>query len=209
MRRFHSHTDHPFGFFAMFGRHRGRGFGRHGGFGGGRGFGGEFPMGRKMGSDQLQLVLLALLAEKPAHGYELIKALDERSNGFYSPSPGMVYPALTYLEEVGHATVEAEGAKKLYRISEEGRAHLEQHRGEAEAILAQLQKIGERMEQVRRAFAGEGDDENEGPADFRAARHALRQAVRERRGAGPEELRRITEILRRAAAEIAKGPGSN
>src|SRR6202158_3229989 len=76
---------------------------------GGRGFFG----GRKLGSGELQLVILALLEERPRHGYEIIKALEETSKGFYAPSPGMVYPALTYLEEVGYATVEAEGSKKL------------------------------------------------------------------------------------------------
>ena len=86
-------------------------------------------MGRKLASADLQLLILELLAEKPRHGYEIIKALDERSKGFYAPSPGMVYPALTYLEEIGHATVETEGARKLYHITELGRAHLEEHRG--------------------------------------------------------------------------------
>src|SRR6266513_5321646 len=115
----------PFGFFGgMMGR-------------GGRGVHG-FRAGRKLGSDDLQLVILALLEEKPRHGYEIIKALEERSGGFYSPSPGMVYPALTYLEELGYAVVEAEGAKKLYSISDEGREYLEQNRGVVDTILAQL-----------------------------------------------------------------------
>ena len=70
-----------------------------GGFGGGMGMGGRaFRAGRRLASGDLQLVLLALLAERASHGYELIKALEERSGGFYSPSPGMVYPALTWLE---------------------------------------------------------------------------------------------------------------
>ena len=60
------------------------------------------PGGRKLGSADLQLLLLALLAERPAHGYELIRTLEQRSGGFYAPSPGMVYPALTFLDEIGH-----------------------------------------------------------------------------------------------------------
>src|SRR5580698_3699993 len=83
--------------FAFMGRFRG-GHGRFGGgfMGGGEGFGGPgFRTGRKLASSELQLVVLALLAEKPSHGYEIIKALEERSGGFYVPSPGMVYPALT------------------------------------------------------------------------------------------------------------------
>src|SRR5277367_6911114 len=110
------------------GRHgHGRGFGRFG-FGGGSGMGPESFRGRKMGSVDLRLVLLTLLAERPSHGYELIKALEERSGGFYSPSPGMIYPALTWLEEVGYASVAADGAKKLYSITETGRAHLQENR---------------------------------------------------------------------------------
>src|SRR5215471_16257227 len=83
--------------------------------GGGRGF----RTGRKLAAPDLQLIILALLAEKARHGYELIKAMEERSGGFYAPSPGMIYPALTYLEEIGYATVAAEGAKKLYYITDD------------------------------------------------------------------------------------------
>src|SRR3974390_683872 len=97
-----------------------------------------FRTGRKLASDDLQLLLLALIAEKPSHGYDLIKLLEERSGGYYVPSPGMIYPALTYLEEAGHATIEQEGTKKLYRISEEGKAHLDQNRAAADELLAQL-----------------------------------------------------------------------
>src|ERR1700742_488389 len=110
----------PHGGFFGFGHHFGEGFGP-GGRGGGRG---GFGPGRKLGSGDLQLLLLALRAEKPSHGYELIKALEERSSGYYSPSPGMVYPALTYLEELGHASVTAEGTRKLYSATEAGRKHL-------------------------------------------------------------------------------------
>ena len=77
-----------------------------------------------MGSVDLRLVLRTLLAERPSYGYELIKALEDRSGGFYSPSPGMVYPALTWLEEVGYAAVTAEGSKKLSAITDAGRDYL-------------------------------------------------------------------------------------
>src|ERR1700732_2965748 len=117
-----AHGGHFGGFGAPFG---------HGGGCGGRGFFG----GRKLGSGELQLVILALLEERPRHGYEIIKALEETSKGFYAPSPGMVYPALTYLEEVGYATVAAEGVKKLYQVTDEGRAYLAQNRATVDAIL--------------------------------------------------------------------------
>jgi Transcriptional regulator PadR-like family len=87
----------------FFGRHAGGpGFRRFGGwFADGGELGGHgFGMGRKLASVDLQLLILGLLADRPRHGYEIIKALDERSKGFYAPSPGMVYPALTYLEEI-------------------------------------------------------------------------------------------------------------
>src|SRR3546814_2822416 len=94
---------------------------------GGRGF----RASRMVGAEDLQLLILALLAEKPRHGYEIIKALDEHSHGFYAPSPGVIYPALTYLEEIGFTTVVAEGAKKLYSITEEGGAYLADRRTQA------------------------------------------------------------------------------
>ena len=192
-------------------RHRhGRGFGpfRHG-FMGGPGMGGRFPIGRKLGSNELQLVLLALLAERSSHGYELIKALEERSGGFYSPSPGMIYPALTYLEEVGHASVEAEGARKLYSITEPGRDYLQKHRDVAGAILSELERIGSKMGRLREVFAGSepsGDDERaEGPLDVWLARRELKAALREKRRVDAQEARRIADILKKAAAEIREG----
>lgn len=186
------------GFGGLFGEVGGRGFGWHG-----------FRAGRKLGGNDLQLLVLALLADKPYHGYEIMKALEERSGGFYSPSPGMVYPALTYLEEIGYASVEAEGAKKLYRITDAGRAHLEQNRRVVDAIMAQLLWVGEKMEHVRRVFAGdeaqagEGEERSRGwSAELDDARHALRAALAACRGASAEELHRVAEILARAAREI-------
>ena len=78
----------------------------------------DFHAGRKLSSGELQLLLMQLLAARPSHGYELIKSLEERTDGFYAPSPGMVYPALTYLEEIGHASVEVEGNKKRYQLNQ-------------------------------------------------------------------------------------------
>src|SRR5580658_4062767 len=100
--------------------------GRFGGFMGGRGF----RAARMLASGDLQLIVLALLKEKPRHGYDIIKELEERSSGIYTPSPGVVYPALTYLEEVGHAVSESEGNKKLFKITDTGLAHLEKNRAE-------------------------------------------------------------------------------
>jgi DNA-binding PadR family transcriptional regulator len=202
--------------FWAYGRDCGKRGTRHG-FGGlfsggvgGHGFGWHgFRAGRKLGADHLQLVILALLADKPYHGYEIIKALEERSGGFYSPSPGMIYPALTYLEEIGYASVEAEGAKKLYRITDEGRAHLAENRRVVDAIFAQLAWIGAKMEHVRRVFAGDDARTNESDerprgwsAELNQARRTLRAALAAIIDASAEEQRRVAEILERAAREI-------
>ena len=118
----------------------GRYHGRRGFRRGGPGFigdfaGGDFPGGRKLGAIDIQLVILALLAEHPAHGYELIKMLEERSDGFYAPSPGVIYPALTYLDEIGHTSVEQQGTRKLYSITSEGKTDLEANRANAESFF--------------------------------------------------------------------------
>lgn len=193
--------------------HGGRGFGGFAaGFMGGRGLGGgSFRTGRKLASADLQLIILALLTEKPSHGYELIKSLEQRSSGFYSPSPGMVYPALSYLEEIGYAMVEAEGTKKLYSITAEGRRHLEENRVAVEATLSELERIGSRMEYVRRAFAdqeasadetGDFDMASAAPEELWIARRRLRMALRQKRHCSMAEARRIAAILKHAAAEI-------
>ncbi len=180
-----------------------------GGFGArfGSGIGGRgFFAGRKLGSGELQLVILALLEERPRHGYEVIKAIEETSKGFYAPSPGMVYPALTYLEEVGDATVEQEGSKKLYRITDAGRARLNEHRAFVDAVLAQLARIGGKMDQVRRAFAGE-EQADVGHRTVDEARQELRAALVAKLNASPsaEELQRVAEVLKRATDELRRG----
>jgi DNA-binding PadR family transcriptional regulator len=181
--------------------HFGRGFMEGGGMGG-RGFG----MGRKLASADLQLLVLKLLEEKPRHGYEVIKELEERSKGFYVPSPGMVYPALTYLEELEHATVEASGTRKLYSITAAGQAHLEANRSRADELFKQFERVGERMDQVRRAIDAEQGEESEsrfGSKELHRARRDLKQALIDKIGSSKEEQQRIALILQRAAADIA------
>jgi DNA-binding PadR family transcriptional regulator len=159
------------------------------------------PRGRKLSSDDLQLLLLALIGEQPSHGYELIKALETRSNGFYVPSPGMMYPALACMEDRGHVTIALEGNRKRYALSDEGRAHLEEHRERVDAMLERLGQAAQRMERMRSAMAGE---EGEGwTEEFAKARHALKRALHGQAGASQEEQRRIAAILLRAAEEIA------
>ena len=180
-----------------------RRFGFAGGFGGLMGMGGRaFLAGRRLAAGDLRLVLLALLAERASHGYELIKALEERSGGFYTPSPGMVYPALTWLEEMGYASVAAEGAKKLYSITDAGRTCLNENRQSADAMLRQLDYIGRKMGRVREIFGGFEEDEDSDAQGLGAARRDLRQALREKQGAAADERSRIAQILRDAAARI-------
>jgi len=160
-----------------------------------------FRAGRKLDADALQLLILSLLAEKPAHGYEIIKALGERTGGFYSPSPGMVYPALTYLEELGYASVEVEGTRKLYSITDAGRAHLSENREVVDAILEKFKWVGDKIEHVRRMFSTEGE-EGRMSADLRDARRKLKSALRDKFGADDAEQSRIAAILQRAADEV-------
>ena len=198
-------------FHVYFGRHHGgRGLGRFGkGFMDGGMGGRAFGMGRKLASVDLQLLILGLLADKPHHGYEIIKALDERSKGFYVPSPGMVYPALTFLEEIGHATIEADGNRKRYHITEAGQQHLEEHRVRADALFGQFDRVGERMERVRRAMsAGAADNEpladnvSSGSKELRHAVRELKRAMEEKWNSPRDEQLRTAEILKQATAHI-------
>jgi DNA-binding PadR family transcriptional regulator len=118
--------------------HEGRGR-RGGGFhrGGGRGRRRVFDQG------DLRLVILRLLSEAPRHGYDIIKLTEEKLGGAYSPSPGVVYPNLTMLEELGYAESKDEGAKKLYAITADGTAFLDTNKAQADSIFARMQEIAE------------------------------------------------------------------
>jgi len=173
---------------------------------------------KMLASGDLQLIILALLSEKPRHGYEIIKQVEEHSSGMYSPSPGMVYPALTYLEEMGYAASEADGAKKLYKITEAGTAHLKENRASVEETLDQLARFGKKMAQFQKQFSEqeneEREDRDDDPAkgikaewretkkEFRELRTELKAALYEKLDATPEERKRVFAILRRAIEEI-------
>src|SRR4030088_659638 len=114
--------------------------GRHGGMGGGE----MMRAGRMLAQGDLRLIALALIAEQPRHGYEIIKVLEDKTAGWYSPSPGIVYPTLTYLEEVAPLASQADGAKKLYTITDEGRAYLEDNREVRVRVRSRLPFVGNR-----------------------------------------------------------------
>ncbi len=158
-QEFHGHGGHHLasgrghgGWFGGHGRHRpegGRGpFGRGGGGG-----------GRVFGAGDLRLVLLGLIEEKPRHGYELIKALEQKFGGGYAPSPGSVYPTLTLLEELGYVrSSTTEGTKRLFEITDEGRAYLRENAPALNSALA-------RMEMAARAFSGDSPPDDVAPRD--------------------------------------------
>jgi DNA-binding PadR family transcriptional regulator len=151
----------------------------------------------------LRLIALALIAEQPRHGYEIIKLLEDRTAGWYSPSPGVVYPTLTFLEEVGYVTAQAEGAKKLYAITEQGSDHLAENRHLVEAVLERLAAIGARVTNLRR-HAGEADDRPAVPRLVQAAIENLHEIASKRIEADAEAEVRVVEVLARAAAELKK-----
>ncbi len=148
-QRHHSHCEERWA------AGRGGRYGHHGrhGWGGRHGRGGdgdEMRAGRMLAQGDLRLIALALIAEQPRHGYEIIKLLEDRTDGWYAPSPGIVYPTLTFLEETGLVTAQADGAKKLYSITEEGRTELNANRAIVDAVLKRLDAVGE---QVRAAMS--------------------------------------------------------
>src|ERR1700758_5276664 len=135
MNHRHSHSDHG----RRFGRAEysqdGHQLGHHRRGRQGRGGG----LGRFFAHGDLRLVILHLIAEKPRHGYEIIKEIEEQVAGAYSPSPGVIYPTLTHLEELGYVTVSTgDGAKKLHEITAEGRAFLDANRRAVDALLARM-----------------------------------------------------------------------
>jgi DNA-binding PadR family transcriptional regulator len=95
----------------------------------------------------LRLVVLALIEKEPRHGYEIIKHIEDLTYGFYVPSPGVIYPTLTYLEEAGYVLAEADGNKKRYVITDDGRKYLDENRSFAAMILDRLSQLAERIKQ--------------------------------------------------------------
>ncbi len=161
------------------GEHRGRGGGRRG--------------GRLFDYGELRLLVLALIAQAPAHGYELIKTIEDRFDGAYTPSPGVIYPTLSWLEDMGYASVEAEGGRKSYAITAEGKAFLDTNQDAADALFKRGGTEGEgrrgRSLQVMRAM------------------HKLKTALRMRLASAPADEATIDAIaaaIDEAAQKIGK-----
>ena len=173
----------------MFGPKAMRGF-----FGGGHrpGFGHGPRRGRIFEKGDLKYVILALLEDGPSHGYEVIRSLEERSRGFYSPSPGSVYPTLQLLEDMGHVTSTQRDGKKVYAITDQGRKFLEENRRSVEDVWGKV---------------GGGWDPGVA-AEIHEIRHDLvdlgklfGQRMREG-GVDREKLARIREVISAATREI-------
>jgi DNA-binding PadR family transcriptional regulator len=180
---------------------------RHHGHGGRHGRGsmdGDDMMraGRMLAHGDLRLLALALIAEQPRHGYEIIKVLEDKTSGWYSPSPGVVYPTLTYLEEVGYVTAQAQGAKKLYSITDDGRVYLDSNRAFVDAVLKRLAAVGERAGRIRET--ADRDQAPRGSRLVRAAFEDLRDVAVERLRADASAEAKVVEVLARATAELRK-----
>ncbi|PZA09827.1 PadR family transcriptional regulator [Rhodopseudomonas palustris] len=170
---------------------------------GGRGMGGGemTRAGRMLAQGDLKLIALALIAEQPRHGYDIIKMIEERTAGFYAPSPGVVYPTLTFLEETGHVIAQPEGAKKLYVATDEGRDHLAANRSLADAVFERLAAFGDMMRQQN---GDGGADGNDLPSLLRAALDNLREIAIRQIVKDPDNEAELVAILARAAGELRK-----
>jgi DNA-binding PadR family transcriptional regulator len=172
------------------GRGSRRGFGRHwpGGFG--RGFGAG--PGRLFDAGDVKLVILKLLSEQPSYGYQLIKTMEKRLAGGYTPSAGVIYPTLTMLEEEGLATASLEDNKKVYTLTPQGLDYLK-------ACKERVAELFERLEETGRGFR-----RGRSPEIMKAFMN-LQGAVAarvSRENVKPEQIRKITEAINTAARAI-------
>jgi DNA-binding PadR family transcriptional regulator len=161
------------------GHHRHKG--RHGG-------------GRLLDYGELRILVLAMISEQPRHGYELMRALEERTSGAYNPSPGVIYPTLAWLEDMGYTQVEAEGGRKSYRITAEGEAFYTSNRGMIDRLFARISSAG-------------GDRRHGEPAPVTRGMENLKMALRLRLKSGPldpETADKIAAALDAAALAVER-----
>jgi DNA-binding PadR family transcriptional regulator len=203
------HHDHfrahgsPFWNFGLFGPRRwadGDGgdwpFGRWGRRGGPF-FGGFGPFGQERGErifgrGDLKYVILELLKDQPRHGYDIIRALEERMRGYYRPSPGSVYPTLQMLEDLGYVTSSQQEGKKVYTITDEGRRYLTEQQSTVDDIRS---RIAAGWDAAQRPEVSDLMHEAQ-----QLARALFRQGTRSLHD--PERLKRLREIVARARAEL-------
>ena len=138
----------------------------------------------------LKYVILDLLKDKPRYGYEIIRALEERSHGFYTPSPGVVYPTLQMLEEMGYASATERDGKKIYTITNEGSKFLAEQKDFTDEVKSHMKR--------------HWNPENIGMfAQMMAEFGELARMIGHRaRHVKPEKLQRIREVISSAADEV-------
>jgi DNA-binding PadR family transcriptional regulator len=182
----HGHRFGPRGFFQGM---------RHGGRWGEEGEGRRGRRRRVFDGSELRLVLLKLIADQPRHGYELIRAIEELTGGAYVPSPGVVYPTLTLLQDMEQIEEAAsEGPRKPFAITPKGTAELAAKKAEIEALFARLA-----------ALAGERERTDAGPV--RRAMGNLRSVLMDRLrrdGVSDQKLYDVADIIDEAARKIER-----
>jgi DNA-binding PadR family transcriptional regulator len=186
----HGHSRLHEALHGFIGRHRhGHDFGGFGGF--------EDGEGRRRGrrvfdAAELRLVLLKLLADQPRHGYDLIRAIEEMTAGAYSPSPGVVYPTLTFLSEQGHIMEwGGDTTRKAYQVSPDGAAHLREHESEVKELIARLTDLA-------------NDRKRFDAAPVKRAVMNLRAVLMHKLGSDSDKLHAITAIIDDAAQRIER-----
>ncbi|PBP42261.1 PadR family transcriptional regulator [Pseudomonas syringae] len=159
----------------------------------GRERGGRGP--RVFAPGDLKLLLLGLIAEQPAHGYDLIRKIEGLFEGAYCPSPGVIYPTLTFLEESEMVVGDAQAGKKLYTVTDAGRQSLED-----QAVA--LEGVRMRIDVSKRSLRG-----HDRPPEIHEAVHNLRHALQMHHGRwSPEEILRVSELLNSTARAVVDGP---
>ncbi|WP_434701633.1 helix-turn-helix transcriptional regulator [Pseudomonas sp. D1-36] len=152
---------------------------------------------RVFASGDLKVLLLALIAEQPCHGYDLIRRIEHLFEGAYSPSPGVVYPTLTFLEMNALVSCSVENGKKSYSVTDAGRLSLE---NQAQA----LDEVRSRIEISKRTLRG-----HDRPPEIREAVYNLRHALQTHHGRwSPDEILRVRDLLNDTVKAIVDGPGS-
>lgn len=162
--------------------HHGRGGGRH----------------RLFDYGEMRLLVLSLIAEKPTYGYELIKTIEEKFGGSYTPSPGVIYPTLTWLEEAGHIAPDTQQGRKTYHITPEGTAFVEANRTAVAEILSRAASGGPE---------GRGGGRRNVPLPVMRAMENLKTALRLRLrngGLDPQAEGKIAALIDEAARAIGQ-----
>ncbi len=162
------------------------------------------------GSGDLKYALMELLKERPKHGYEMIKELEEKSSGFYTPSAGAVYPTLQMLEDREWVTSETQEGKKVYTLTDAGRAALEEHQSREQSEFGPRgpRGWGEHGHHHRGPFGGPGSAWREAKPELVALRHESGEVARLMRaavlasGGDRERLARLRAIVERTKGEL-------